>query len=124
VDDITEERRQRFLSVAKWNSKLEASVATWPCYNIMAELSADEVKKNCAACDKPKVSARVLMYGQPYNSTTLEGSQPDPNVASDKVRACKSQPNLSIVIFNRPTIIVTLRSSRLGECDSLSGMQN
>lgn len=85
IDDIVEDQRKRFLQVVKWRPELEASIATWPCYNVIFELVGDEFRKNCACCDKPMVSARVLLYGQPYNSTTLEGCQADPKLVSEKV---------------------------------------
>lgn len=73
------------MRIVRWRTELEASIATWPCYNVIFELVGDEVRKNCAACDKPRVAARVLLYGQPYNSTTLEGCQPDSKLVSEKV---------------------------------------
>jgi hypothetical protein len=86
VDDVTEERKRRLLGVAQWKAGLQTSVGTWPCFNVISDLPADEKQeKLCAACDKSQVSVRVQMYGQPYNSTTLEGCQPDPKVASQKV---------------------------------------
>ena len=86
VDDVTEERKRRLLGVAQWKAGLQTSVGTWPCFNVISDLPADEKReKLCAACDKSQVSVRVQMYGQPYNSTTLEGCQPDPKVASQKV---------------------------------------
>lgn len=84
VDNIVDDRRKRFLQVVKWRPELEASIATWPCYNVIYEMVKDEPLKKCAACDKANVFARVLLYGQPYNSTTLEGCQPDPRLASEK----------------------------------------
>jgi hypothetical protein len=81
VDDIT-----RLLGVAQWKAGLQTSVGTWLFFNVISDLPADEKReKLCAACDKSQVSVRVQMYGQPYNSTTLEGHQPDPKVASQKV---------------------------------------
>jgi hypothetical protein len=86
VDDVTEERKRRLLGVAQWKAGLQTSVGTWPCFNVITDLPADEKQeKLCAACDKSQVSVRVQMYGQPYNSTTLEGCQPDPKVANQKV---------------------------------------
>jgi hypothetical protein len=86
VDDVTEERKRRLLGVAQWKTGLQTSVGTWPCFNVITDLPADEKQdKLCAACDKSQVSVRVQMYGQPYNSTTLEGCQPDPKVANQKV---------------------------------------
>lgn len=41
--------------------------------------------KSCSGCSRTKIYARVLLYGQPYNSTTLEGSPPDPQVPQEKV---------------------------------------
>lgn len=86
VDDITENHKRKLLNVARWPDRLQASVSTWPCFNVITELSASDIEgKLCAACHQPNVSLRVLMYGQPYNSTTLEGCPPDPQAILEKV---------------------------------------
>lgn len=86
VDDITEEHKRKLLHVSSWPERLQASVSTWPCFNIITELSPSDIDgKLCAACHKPNVSLRVLMYGQPYNSTTLEGCPPNPQAILEKV---------------------------------------
>ena len=86
VGDVTEERKRWLLWLAQWKAGLQTSVGTWPCFNVISDLPADEKpEKFFAACDKSHVSVWVQMYGQPYNSTTLEGCQPDPKVASQKV---------------------------------------
>lgn len=88
VDDIVTDRRQRFLCIVKWRTELEAVIATWPCYNVLleTELTGDDFNNTCTACDKPEITARVILYGQPYNSTTLEGCEADPKLVSEKVR--------------------------------------
>lgn len=84
VDDITNDRKQRLLKVTKWKSSLVTSVDTWPCFNVISDLPEDEREKSCTACEKAQVSVRVQMYGQPYNSTTLEGCPPDPKLVGEK----------------------------------------
>jgi len=72
--------------MVQWKAGLQISVGTWPCFNIISDLPAGEKREKIyAACDKSQVSVRVQMYCQLFNSTTLEGCQPDPKVASQKV---------------------------------------
>lgn len=86
VDEVTEERKQRFLSTTKWRSNVINAISTWPCLNVLKDLPFTEYKgKSCAGCQQHKIHARVLLYGQPYNATTLEGSPPDPRIPQEKV---------------------------------------
>lgn len=65
------------INLLRWPNPVEIAVTTWPCLNVIRELGAADTQFHpCAACMKPGVAVRVLMYGQPYNSTTLEGCQP------------------------------------------------
>lgn len=86
VDELTEDRRKRFLKAVSWKDcGVERSVAMWPCYNILSDLPSSETSnKTCAACGG-EVTVRIILYGQPYNSTTLDGTSPDPKVANQKV---------------------------------------
>lgn len=74
------------MALLRWPPAVQAAVCTWPCYNIIRELNAmDSQMKYCSACGRMEISVRVLMYGQPYNSTTLEGCPPDPKAMNEKV---------------------------------------
>lgn len=74
------------MALLRWPPAVQAAVCTWPCYNIIRELNAmDAQMKYCSACGRMEISVRVLMYGQPYNSTTLEGCPPDPKAMNEKV---------------------------------------
>ncbi|KAK6630219.1 hypothetical protein RUM43_015012 [Polyplax serrata] len=85
IDEVTEDHCRRLLNVTKWKSNLVISVRTWPCLNVIHDLPKEHTNNTlCSACEKPKVSMRIQMYGQPYNSTTLEGCQPDPKALTDK----------------------------------------
>ncbi|KAL0268190.1 UNVERIFIED_CONTAM: hypothetical protein PYX00_010223 [Menopon gallinae] len=85
IDEVTEDHCRRLLNVTKWRPNLVMSVRTWPCLNIIQDLPKDQTSNRCcSACDKPKVTMRIQMYGQPYNNTTLEGCQPDPKAMTDK----------------------------------------
>ncbi|GLV35800.1 uncharacterized protein CBL_01048 [Carabus blaptoides fortunei] len=102
VDDITEERKRKLLSVTRWPDRLQASVSTWPCFNVITELAPGDVEgRLCVACQQPNVSLRVIMYGQPYNSTTLEGCPPDPQAMLEKdflmCRICSTR----VELFNK-----------------------
>lgn len=86
VDEVTEERKRRLLSTTEWRSNVINAISTWPCLNVLKDLTSTEYKdKLCAGCQQPKIYARVLLYGQPYNATTLEGSPPDPRIPQEKV---------------------------------------
>lgn len=66
------------LNLLRWPNPVQVAVTTWPCFNVIRELNAaDILLRPCAACVNAGVAVRVLMYGQPYNSTTLEGCQPN-----------------------------------------------
>jgi len=86
VDEVTEERKHRLLSTTKWKPNIITAISTWPCVNVLKDLPPSEYKgKSCAGCQQTKIYARILLYGQPYNSTTLEGSPPDPRIPHEKV---------------------------------------
>ncbi|RZC32892.1 uncharacterized protein BDFB_003340 [Asbolus verrucosus] len=86
IDDITDSKKKKLLSLLRWPPAVQAAVCTWPCFNVIREVNpTDAHTKNCAACSRHEVAVRVLMYGQPYNSTTLEGCQPDPKAMNEKV---------------------------------------
>lgn len=86
VDEVTEERKHRLLSTTKWKPNVVTAISTWPCLNVLKDLSLSEYKgKSCAGCQSTKIYARVLLYGQPYNATTLEGSSPDLKIPHEKV---------------------------------------
>ncbi|XP_043529870.1 uncharacterized protein LOC122539192 isoform X4 [Frieseomelitta varia] len=102
VDEVTEERKQRLLSTTKWRSNVINAISTWPCLNVLKDLPFMEYKgKSCAGCQQPKIHARVLLYGQPYNATTLEGSPPDPRIPQEKdfllCRVCQAK----IALYNK-----------------------
>ncbi|XP_033210654.1 uncharacterized protein LOC117168873 isoform X2 [Belonocnema kinseyi] len=102
VDDVTEERKRRLLSTTTWRQSVVSAISTWPCLNVLTDLApADYKGKVCAGCQKANVNARVLLYGQPYNGTTLEGSPPDPSVLQEKdflfCRVCQTK----VAVYNK-----------------------
>lgn len=87
IDDITESKKRKLLELVRWPANLQAAVCIWPCFNVLREISpTDAQSRTCAACGRNNVAVRVIMYGQPYNATTLEGCQPDPNAINEKVK--------------------------------------
>lgn len=86
IDDITENKKQKLINMLRWPQTVQIAVSTWPCFNVIRELSSDTHVKLCVACNLSNVAVRVLMYGQPYNLTTLDGCQPDPETVDKKVR--------------------------------------
>ncbi|XP_008559916.1 putative uncharacterized protein DDB_G0277255 isoform X1 [Microplitis demolitor] len=102
IDEITEERKRRLLSTTKWQKNVVTVISTWPCLNVLKDLSSSECKgKQCSGCQHSQIHARVLLYGQPYNATTLEGSPPDPAVPHEKdfllCRVCQKK----VALFNK-----------------------
>lgn len=94
IDDITERKKQKLLQLVQWPSSLQGAVCTWPCFNVLREIGpADAQTRACAACGRNNIAVRVIMYGQPYNATTLEGCQPDPNAINDKVSCILGVPD-------------------------------
>ncbi|XP_011308805.1 uncharacterized protein [Fopius arisanus] len=99
VDDMTEERKRLLLSTTKWGETVISAISTWPCLNILKDIPSAEYRgKQCNGCQLSKVFARVLLYGQPYNATTLEGSPPDLKVPQEKdfllCRVCQTKVGL------------------------------
>ncbi|KAH0550538.1 uncharacterized protein LOC123261078 isoform X1 [Cotesia glomerata] len=102
IDEITEDRKRRLLSTTKWQTNVVTAISTWPCLNVLKDLSSSECKgKQCIGCQHNQIHARVLLYGQPYNATTLEGSPPDPTVPHEKdfllCRVCQTK----VALFNK-----------------------
>ncbi|KAL0102791.1 hypothetical protein PUN28_018229 [Cardiocondyla obscurior] len=102
VDEITEERKRRLLFTTKWKPSVVTAISTWPCVNVLKDLPPSEYKgKLCAGCQQTKIYARVLLYGQPYNGTTLEGSSPDLRIPHEKdflfCRVCQKK----VALYNK-----------------------
>ncbi|KAM0729784.1 Glutamine and serine-rich protein 1 [Formica fusca] len=102
VDEVTEERKRRLLSTTKWKPNVVTALSTWPCVNVLKDLPPSENKgKCCAGCEQTRIHARILLYGQPYNGTTLEGSPPDPRVPHEKdfllCRICQKK----VALYNK-----------------------
>ncbi|XP_078047947.1 uncharacterized protein LOC144475688 isoform X2 [Augochlora pura] len=102
VDEITEERKRSLLSTTKWRLNVVNAISTWPCLDVLKDLPSTEYKgKSCAGCQYSKIHARVLLYGQPYNATTLEGSPPDPRIPQEKdfllCRVCQAK----VALYNK-----------------------
>lgn len=109
---MTEERKRRLLSMTKWKPNIVTAISTWPCVNVLKDLPPSESRgKSCAGCQQAKIHARILLYGQPYNGTTLEGSPPDPRMPHEKVRRANG------VSFES---YVTLRAMCRRDCRVLS----
>lgn len=86
IDGLTDERRIRLVSAVDWptQSAIQSSVTVWPCYNVLAELRPPNMRL-CDACVHNKVHARIILYGQPYNATTLDALAPDCQPKDQKV---------------------------------------
>lgn len=84
---MTAERVQRLVNAVDWPpaSVMQRSVSTWPCYNVLADLGAPSLTM-CDACCRNQVHAKIILYGQPYNPTTLDGTS-IPDINTQKVRS-------------------------------------
>lgn len=87
IDGVTAERVQRLVNAVDWPpaSVMQRSVSTWPCYNVLADLGAPSLTM-CDACWRNQVHAKIILYGQPYNPTTLDGTS-IPDINTQKVRS-------------------------------------
>lgn len=111
VDEVTEERKRRLLSTTKWKPNIVTALSTWPCVNVLKDLPPSENKgKHCAGCQQTRIYARILLYGQPYNGTTLEGSPPDPRVPHEKVRRYTIQMKCNKVCIDYYSFIYVSRT--------------
>lgn len=73
-------------SILSVPSRILHSLETWPCYDIQAELGAINTSQFvCAACNKRAHVSRLLLYGQPYNNTTIDPIQLDNGILLEKV---------------------------------------
>uniref|UniRef100_A0A1Y1MPK1 DUF4211 domain-containing protein n=1 Tax=Photinus pyralis TaxID=7054 RepID=A0A1Y1MPK1_PHOPY len=103
IDDITNNKKQKMITLLKWPNPVQVAVSTWPCFNVIRELNAlDSQLRPCGACLKPGVSVRVLMYGQPYNATTLEGCQPTSQILEKDFLMCRICAS-RVELFNKIT---------------------
>lgn len=88
IDEITGDRKRRLLGITPWPKTMIISVETWPSYNIISDLGGSNNNANllfCVACHQPGIAMRMMLYGNPYNPTTVEPCQPDPRIIFDKV---------------------------------------
>lgn len=120
IDDITDSKKQKFFNLLRWPANVQAAICTWPCFNVLREVSVSDAEtKPCVACGRIGVSARVLMYGQPYNSTTLEGCQPDPNAINEKdflmCRLCVIQVELLNKVTHQKYLMYIECAKRVSE---------
>ncbi|KAL1509615.1 hypothetical protein ABEB36_004326 [Hypothenemus hampei] len=120
IDDITESKKQKFLQLVRWPPNLQAAVCTWPCFNVLREIGPSELQaRTCAACGQNNVAVRVIMYGQPYNATTLEGCQPDPNAINEKdffmCRICVSRVELASKVIHQKYLMYIECAKRVSE---------
>ncbi|XP_066246946.1 nuclear receptor coactivator 6-like isoform X1 [Euwallacea similis] len=120
IDDITESKKQKFLQLVRWPPNLQGAVCTWPCFNVLREIAqADAQSRTCAACGRNNVTVRVIMYGQPYNATTLEGCQPNPNAINEKdffmCRLCMSRVELASKVIHQKYLMYIECAKRVSE---------
>ncbi|KAK5643473.1 hypothetical protein RI129_007318 [Pyrocoelia pectoralis] len=103
IDDITNNKRQKMITLLRWPNPVQTAVTTWPCFNVIREVNAlDAQLRPCAGCLTTGVSVRVLMYGQPYNSTTLEGCQPNMQILEKDFLMCRICAS-RVELFNKIT---------------------
>ncbi|CAG9861726.1 unnamed protein product [Phyllotreta striolata] len=120
IDEITVSKRRKLFEILRWPAAVQSAVCTWPCFNVIREVSpADTQTKCCSACGRTGIAGRVLMYGQPYNATTLEGCQPDPNAINEKdflmCRLCVTQVELLNKVIHQKYLMYIECAKRVSE---------
>lgn len=86
IDEITHDRKRRLLNITPWPKTMTLSVETWPCYNIISDMGQLGTNNMfCVACHQPGVSMRLMLYGNPYNPSTIEAIEPDSRMGFEKV---------------------------------------
>nr|CAH7726043.1 unnamed protein product [Callosobruchus chinensis]CAH7753118.1 unnamed protein product [Callosobruchus chinensis] len=125
IDDITESKKQSLFARLRWPGPLRQAVCTWPCLNMTRDDSGAAGgggggrPRKCAGCESPAVAVRVLMYGQPYNATTLEGCQPDPSAINEKdflmCRICSNRVELLSKVTHQKYLMYIECAKRVSE---------
>lgn len=88
IDDMTAGRKTRLINTTQWSARFSYSIETWPCYNLITDLGQINYSNiNCSGCGQRGISARLILYGQPYNPNTVALIQLDHRIPYDKVIA-------------------------------------
>lgn len=83
IDELTDQRKSKILQMARWDSKFQTSLDTWPCVNTMVTKNTDK----CQACGEDVVTMLSQFYGQPYDHKTLRSKEPSIWDLDHKVRS-------------------------------------
>lgn len=68
-----------------WSKAVIESIETWPCYNIHTQLDLEPNALYCTACHQQEIAMRLVLYGIPYNPTTIDPIPTNLNVGYEKV---------------------------------------
>lgn len=97
IDVLTKERKNRLLSTVTWPQRMIYSIEAWPCYNVVTDLGMANVNQIvCGGCSQRGIAARFILYGQPYNSDTIETTQPDNRLPYEKVIQIRNENEFSL----------------------------
>lgn len=92
IDDLTANKKARLMSTTRWPTRMTYSIETWPCYNLISNLGHTDLSCiPCIGCSQRGIAARIILYGQPYNPSTVTVVPTDNRIPYDKVRAEKQQ---------------------------------
>lgn len=87
------------------------SVETWPCYNIISDLG--QVGTNhlfCVACHQPGISMRLMLYGNPYNPSTIETIEPDARMGFEKVTSVLLSKTVNVSMLFNLSLLLCVRT--------------
>uniref|UniRef100_T1PHZ1 DUF4211 domain-containing protein n=1 Tax=Musca domestica TaxID=7370 RepID=T1PHZ1_MUSDO len=85
LDTILDNCKRKLLSITPWTRSVITSIETWPKCHVFSEWGQNNLtQKNCAGCHQPGISVRFLLFGQPYNSNTMQTIPTDARMTYEK----------------------------------------
>lgn len=86
IDKITAERKEKLQMTIQWPKRMLFSIETWPCYNVINDLGVtNNGQIICAGCNTRAIVSRIILFGQPYNVSTIAPIQVDNRATYEKV---------------------------------------
>lgn len=86
IDKITAERKEKLQMTIQWPKRMLFSIETWPCYNVINDLGVtNNGQIICAGCNTRAIVSRIILFGQPYNVSTIAPIQVDNRATFEKV---------------------------------------
>lgn len=87
IDDLNVERKERVRSTVAFPPLMVRSLETWPCYSQQTDLGVmNNGQIICVGCNKRDIVTRLTLFGQAYNTNTIDPVQLDARITFEKVR--------------------------------------